>query len=66
MHLKLAIAGNVIASVPLNAAEATNLEYVFTQKGMLTEACAAMIVAQKDEPVYFIEVPSRMNGMLKK
>jgi hypothetical protein len=62
MYLKLAISGNVIASVPLNASEAGNLEYVYSKKTLLTEACAAMIISQKDEPVYYIEVPSKMNG----
>lgn len=65
MYLKIAIAGNVVASVPLNAAQAGNLEYVYSKRTLLTEACAAMIVSQKDEPVYYIEVPSRMNGALK-
>lgn len=66
MYLKLAIAGHVIASVPLNTAEAGNLEYVYSKRCQLTEACAALIVSQKDEPVYYIEVPSKMNGALKK
>lgn len=65
MYLKLAIAGNVIASVPLNATEAGNLEYVYAKRTLLAEACASMIVSRKDEPVYFIEVPSKMNSALK-
>ena len=65
MYLKLAIAGNVVASVPLNATEAANLEYVYAKRTLLTEACASMIFSQRDEPVYYIEVPSKMNSAFK-
>jgi hypothetical protein len=61
MYLKIALAGNVIASVPLNASECRNLEYIYTKRQLLTEACSMAIAAQRENPVYFIEVASRMN-----
>lgn len=66
MYLKLAIAGKVIASVPLNSKEATNLEYIYTKRCLLTEACGSFIQAQEDKPVYYIEVPSRMNKRIRR
>jgi hypothetical protein len=66
MYLKLAIADHVIASVPLNALEAGNLEYVYTKRSLLAEACCDTIHAQNELPVYYIEVPSRMNTKVKK
>lgn len=65
MYLKLAIAGKVVASVSLNAREATNLEYLYSRRCLLTEACSAFIDADTEAPVYFIEVPSKMNRSLK-
>lgn len=65
MHLTLTIAGNVIASVPLNRKEVSNLEYVFTERCLLTEACLNTIVAHPEKPVYYIEAPSRMNKFQK-
>jgi hypothetical protein len=62
MRLKLAIGGNVIASILLNEKKAGNLEYVYKKRCLLTEACAESIASQTDKPVYFIEVPSKMNG----
>lgn len=61
MYLKLAVAGKVIASVPLNVKEASNLEYLYTKRFLLTEACSPLLHAQKENPVYFIEVDSKMN-----
>lgn len=66
MHLKIAIAGNVIASVPLNGQEARSLEYIYTKKSLLTEACSAAIFSQTEQPVYYIEVPSKMNKSIRK
>ena len=66
MYLKIAIAGNVIASVPLNAKEAGNLEYIYTKRCQLTEACSDAIHRQKEFPVYYIEVASKMNQRIKK
>jgi hypothetical protein len=65
MYLKLTIGGNVIASVPLDAEEATNLEYVYTKRCLLMEACSYLIASQEETPVYYIEVPSKMNKALK-
>lgn len=65
MQLKLALSGTVIASVPLNAAEAANLEYVYAKRSLLTEACASLIATYGEQPVYYIEVPSKMNNVLK-
>lgn len=65
MQLKLALAGTVIASVPLNAAEAANLEYVYAKRILLTEACAPLIAAVGEPPIYYIEVPSKMNNVYK-
>jgi hypothetical protein len=65
MHLKLAIGGNVIASVPLNEKKAGSLEYIYTKRCMLTEACSTTIATQKELPVYFIEVASKMNKRVK-
>lgn len=62
MFLKLAIDGNTIASVPLDAAEAGNLEYLFNKKSLLSEACRTEIARQAVLPVYFIEVASKMNN----
>jgi hypothetical protein len=61
MFLKLAIEGKVIASAPLDAKEAGNLEYLFTKRSMLAEACCDTIALHEKTPVYFIEVASRMN-----
>jgi hypothetical protein len=61
MYLKVAIAGQVIASVQLNAREAGNLEYLYTKRCQLTESCVDTIQSQKEFPVYYIEVPSKMN-----
>ena len=66
MYLKLAIAGNVIASVPLNGKEARSLEYIYAKRSQLTEACSATIVSQTEQPVYYIEVPSKMNKTIRK
>lgn len=63
MYLKVAIAGQVIASVPLNAREAGNLEYLYTKRCQLAEACVELLHAQSESPVYYIEVPSKMNRM---
>lgn len=63
MRLKLEIGGHVIASMPLNVAEAGNLEYIYSKRCLLAEACSAAIVDQTESPVYFIEVGSRMNLM---
>lgn len=65
MRLKIAIGGNVIASIPLNEKEAGSLEYIYDRKSVLTEACAFAIAAQKEAPEYFIEVSSRMNKLMK-
>jgi hypothetical protein len=64
MQLKLAIAGRVIASVPLNEKEASNLEYIYTRRCLLTEACSALILSETEKPVYFIEAASKMNKHL--
>ena len=66
MYLKLAIAGQVIASVQLNVQEAGNLEYIYTKRSLLAEACCETIYAQNELPVYYIEVASRMNTRVKK
>jgi hypothetical protein len=66
MYLKLAIAGQVIASVQLNVQEAGNLEYIYTKRSLLAEACCDTIHAQNELPVYYIEVASRMNARVKK
>ena len=66
MYLKIAIAGNVIASVPLSAKEAGNLEYIHARRRLLTEACRDAIQAQNESPVYFIEVASKMNRKVKR
>ncbi len=65
MRLKLSIGGNVIASVPLNVKKAGSLEYIYTKRCLLTEACATAIAAQEELPVYFIEVASKMNRPVK-
>lgn len=62
MFLKLALAEKVIASAPLDAKQAGNLEYLYTKRSMLEEACCDAIAFQKEIPVYFIEVASRMNN----
>ena len=64
MYLKLALAGKVIASVPLNEKEVSNLEYLYTKRNLLTEACAALIYAQTERPVYYIEAASKMNAFI--
>ena len=66
MYLKLAIAGNVIASVPLNAKEAGNLEYLYTKRSLLMEACSNTIASGRENPIYYIEVPSKMNRRIRK
>ncbi len=66
MRLKLAVGGQIIASVPLNAKKATNLEYVYTKRCLLSEACAATIAAQPESPVYFIEIASKMNRRVRR
>ena len=64
MYLKLALAGKVIASAPLDVKEAGNLEYIYLKRSLLTEACSNLITSERENPVYFIEVPSKMNGSL--
>lgn len=54
-----------MASIPLNAHEAANLEYVYARRCLLTEACAMLIAAYKEQPVYYIEVASKMNKAVK-
>ncbi|RZJ99704.1 MAG: hypothetical protein EOO46_22195 [Flavobacterium sp.] len=66
MYLKLAIAGRVIASVPLNAREAGNLEYLYTKRCQLRDACVEALQLQKEFPVFYIEVPSKMNRLANK
>lgn len=66
MYLKVAIAGQVIASMPLNAREAGNLEYLYAKRCQLTESCVDTIQSQKEFPVYYIEVPSKMNRVANK
>ncbi|HEV7333068.1 MAG TPA: hypothetical protein VGN63_18680 [Flavisolibacter sp.] len=66
MYLKLAIAGDVIASVQLNAQEVGNLEYIYTKRSLLTEACSETIHAKNEFPVYYIEVASKMNRKVRK
>lgn len=66
MYLKLAIAGNVIASVPLNSNEVSNLEYVYAKRSLLAEACCNILSLQEETPVYYIEVPSQMNKSVEK
>ena len=65
MHLKLSLGGTVIASVPLNQNEAVSLEYIYTKCSLLTEACSHTIAGQKDSPVYYIEVGSKMNRAIQ-
>jgi hypothetical protein len=65
MRLKLAIGGQVIASIPLNSRKAANLEYVYSQRFLLTEACAATLATQAETPVYYIEVASKMNRRVR-
>lgn len=62
MYLKLALAGKVIASAPLDAKEARNLEYVYTKRCLLEEACSSLLQPLPEKPVYYIEVSSRMNN----
>ncbi|NTS42030.1 hypothetical protein HRG84_14070 [Flavisolibacter sp. BT320] len=66
MYLKIAIAGQVIASVHLNAREASNLEYLYTKRCQLKEACVEALQSQKEFPVFYIEVPSKMNRVADK
>jgi hypothetical protein len=66
MYLKLAIAGNVIASVPLNSKEATNLEYIYAKRCLLAEACCTAFADEQEQPVYFIEVSSKMNTSVRR
>lgn len=66
MRLKLAVGDHIIASIPLNAEKATSLEYVYSKRCLLTEACAATIAAKAEVPVYFIEVASKMNRRVRK
>jgi hypothetical protein len=66
MHLKLAIGGSVIASVPLNSDDLSNLEYVYTKRCLLEESCSLVIASQKEKPIYYIEASSRMNAYGKK
>lgn len=61
MYLKLALAGKVIASAPLDAKEAGNLEYLYLKRSLLTEACSDLIATQRENPICFIEISSRMN-----
>jgi hypothetical protein len=61
MYLKLALAGRVIASAPLDAKEVGNLEYLYTKRSLLTETCCNLIASQRENPVYYIEVSSKMN-----
>ncbi len=65
MRLKLAVGGQIIASIPLNAKKASSLEYVYTKRCLLTEACSAFIAGQSETPVYFIEVASKMNRRVR-
>lgn len=65
MRLKIQIGSHVIASMPLNEAEACNLEYIYSKRCLLAEACAAVIANETESPVYFIEVESRMNRKVK-
>jgi hypothetical protein len=65
MHLKLSLGGAVIASVPLNEKEVGSLEYVYAKRNLLTEACSLAIALQKESPVYFIEVGSKMNTLIE-
>ena len=61
MRLNLEIGGQVVASLPLSKTKAANLEYVYTQRSLLAESCAATFAGQAHTPVYYIEVASRMN-----
>ncbi len=51
----------MIASMSLNAKKAGNLEYVYTKRCLLTEACAGTLSSQAEKPIFFIEVGSKMN-----
>lgn len=66
MRLKLAVGGQILASIPLNAKKATSLEYVYAKRCLLTEACAATIAAQTEAPIYFIEVASKMKRRVRR
>ena len=65
MRLKLTIAGKFIASIPLDATEALNLEYIHSKRYQLAESCSMLIQSQTETPVYYIEVPSKMNPTAK-
>jgi hypothetical protein len=65
MRMKLALGGNVIASIPLIEEKAASLEYIYDRRSLLAEACAHTIAAQTELPEYFIEVSSRMNNLMQ-
>ncbi|HEU4903085.1 MAG TPA: hypothetical protein VFT06_09840 [Flavisolibacter sp.] len=61
MQLTLALADQVVASIPLDKKQKNNLEYLFFQRAQMRDAYASLIASQAVPPVYYIEVPSKMN-----
>lgn len=61
MQLTLALADQVVVSIPLDKKQKNNLEYLFYQRAEIRDAFASLIASQSEPPVYYIEVASKMN-----
>lgn len=61
MQLKLSIAGKEIASIPLDAKRASNFDYLNAKRRLLMATHTSVIASQKQLPVCYIQVGSKMN-----
>ena len=61
MRLKLSIAGKEFASIPLDEKKASSLDYLHAKRRLLMASHSDFIASQKQSPVCYIEVASKMN-----
>jgi hypothetical protein len=61
MRIKLSVAGKEIASVPIDAGKAKNWDYLQAKRRLLTTMHFLKIQQEKEPPVYYIQVSSKMN-----
>ena len=62
MRLILSIAGKVIVSVPLDQERWNSIDYIQAKRRLLTSVHASTILLHAEQPVFYIEVASRMNN----
>lgn len=66
MRLNLALAGKVIASIPLDKERWNSHDYLQAKRRLLTAVHAPVILEQAAEPVFYIQVGSKMNQQSKR